>query len=55
MRNVLESYQVPNGYPWTRLGYTYDWNPNSPEVGLSEYIVRGGSTVTVAAVGSTNV
>jgi hypothetical protein len=18
------------GYPWTRLGYTYDWNPDTP-------------------------
>jgi hypothetical protein len=35
----------PNGYPWTRLGYTYDWgNPNS-EVGLSEFVIRPGATV----------
>lgn len=28
-------------YPWTRLGYTYDWgSPNNP-IGLSEYIVHG--------------
>jgi hypothetical protein len=28
------------GFPWTRLGYTYDWgNPKSP-VGLSEFILR---------------
>lgn len=27
-------------YPWTRLGYTYDWgNPN--HVGLSEYVLHG--------------
>lgn len=27
------------GYPWTRLGYTYDWgNPHS-EVGLSEFVI----------------
>lgn len=30
----------PLPYPWTRLGYTYDWgNPN--HIGLSEYVVRG--------------
>jgi hypothetical protein len=28
------------GYPWTRLGYTYDWgNPKTP-VGLSEFVIR---------------
>lgn len=28
------------GWPWTRLGYTYDWgNPVDP-VGLSEFVVR---------------
>lgn len=27
-------------YPWTRLGYTYDWAPGSREVGLSEYVLR---------------
>lgn len=30
----------PLPYPWTRLGYTYDWgNPNP--VGLSEYVLHG--------------
>lgn len=38
-----------DGYPWTRLGYTYDWS--KPDgVGLSEFIVRQGATVEVAAV-----
>jgi hypothetical protein len=28
------------GWPWTRLGYTYDWgNPDDP-AGLSEFVVR---------------
>ncbi|MFH1740313.1 MAG: hypothetical protein ABIH23_14995 [bacterium] len=36
-----------DGYPWTRLGYTYDWgNPNS-EVGLSEFVIREGAVVDV--------
>ncbi len=40
------------GYPWTRLGYTYDWgNPKNP-VGLSEFVLRidpnkNGGEVTV--------
>ena len=45
---VLQRYQTaPQGYPWTRLGYTYDWNPASPRYGASEYVVRKGSKVTV--------
>ncbi|PEN14653.1 hypothetical protein CRI94_03960 [Longibacter salinarum] len=43
----------PNGYPWTRLGYTYDWNPNTDEVGTSEYVIRSGATVEIHAVAST--
>ncbi len=45
---VLQRYQAaPQGYPWTRLGYTYDWNPASPRYGASEYVVHKGSKVTV--------
>lgn len=43
----------PLGYPWTRLGYTYDWHPGSNEVGPSEYVVRPGATVEVDTVLST--
>ena len=28
------------GYPWTRLGYTYDWGNPDDHVGLSEFVVR---------------
>jgi hypothetical protein len=37
-----ETYQgsyVPSGAPWTRLGYTYDWHPNTPKFGASEYLI----------------
>ncbi len=38
----------PGGYPWTRLGYTYDWgSPICPHVGLSEYIAPAGASVTI--------
>lgn len=30
-------------YPWTRMGYTYDWAPGASKVGLSEYVLRGNS------------
>jgi hypothetical protein len=44
----------PDGYPWTRLGYTYDWgNPHS-EVGLSEFVIREGATVGVNSVETTS-
>lgn len=38
------------GYPWTQLGYTYDWGGDGDEVGLSEFVVREGSEVVVHAV-----
>ena len=39
-----------DGYPWTRLGYTYDWgNPEGP-IGLSEFVIRAGATVGVDSV-----
>ena len=28
------------GWPWTRLGYTYDWGNEDNHVGLSEFIIR---------------
>lgn len=28
------------GWPWTRLGYTYDWGDPDNPVGLSEFVVR---------------
>lgn len=40
-------------YPWTRLGYTYDWGNPDSEVGLSEYVVRNNSTVIVSSVSTT--
>jgi hypothetical protein len=33
-------------YPWTGLGYTYDWG-SSNNVGLSEFIVDTGVQVVV--------
>ncbi|MFQ5632733.1 MAG: hypothetical protein ACE5I1_28530 [bacterium] len=39
-----------NGYPWTRLGYTYDWGNPRGEIGLSEFVIRTGAVVAVHAV-----
>jgi hypothetical protein len=41
-----------NGYPWTRLGYTYDWGSSVGTVGLSEFVVRKGAIVEIKAVSS---
>lgn len=45
--NVMWSY-FDSQYPWTRLGYTYDWAENSGEYGLTEFLVREGAKVTIA-------
>lgn len=46
---VSESTLMTNeySYPWTRLGYTYDWRPGSNKYGASEYVVRKDSTVMI--------
>ncbi len=45
--NVLWSY-FDSAYPWTRLGYTYDWKEDDAEYGLSEFLILEGSTAEVA-------
>lgn len=41
-------------YPWTQLGYTYDWNPkNKTHVGLSEFIIKNNSKIYPHAVYTT--
>jgi hypothetical protein len=42
-----------DGYPWTRLGYTYDWGSSSSEVGLSEFVIAKGAVLEVHAISST--
>jgi hypothetical protein len=38
--SYARNYPTTEPYPWTRLGYTYDWgSPN--HVGLSEFVVHG--------------
>ena len=51
---ISASGEAPIGFPWTRLGYTYNWSPGeSSRYGASEYVISGGSkpvTVNVVAV-----
>ena len=38
-------------YPWTGLGYTYDWcSQDDKHVGASEFVARPGSIVNVVAI-----
>ena len=51
---------MTNNYPWTKLGYTYDWgkhsdwnkiDPSRPtNVGLSEFIIREGAPIKIHSV-----
>lgn len=44
-----------NKYPWTQLGYTFDWNPkNKTHVGCSEFVIRKFSKVVVNGVYTTS-
>lgn len=45
--NILWSY-FESAYPWTRLGYTYDWADNGTEYGLSEFLILGEAAAEVA-------
>lgn len=46
--------QLYNQYPWTQLGYTYDWNPdNKSHKGMSEFVIWKNSTVRVKKISTT--
>jgi len=47
-QNIYDSYFADGTlYPWTRLGYTYDWGNPASEVGLSEFCIKENSLVYV--------
>jgi hypothetical protein len=50
--NIIHSY-FSKQYPWTRLGYTYDWGDPHGSFGLTEYVIRQNSTVIVESLTST--
>ncbi len=51
--HLLASQQVPGGYPFTRLGYTYDWKQGADRYGASEFLVRRCASVEVVAIKET--
>lgn len=50
---LMASSYGENGYPWTRLGYTYDWGSPFTSVGLSEFVIRQGATVGINQAATT--
>lgn len=55
MSNYEAGGNLQQQYPWTQLGYTYDWNPSNPShVGLSEYVILNNSKIKVHRITSTN-
>lgn len=60
-QQMAGSYIIRNpkgpGYPFTRLGYTYDWSPASKarnHYGVSEFLIAPNTTVKVTAQMSTD-
>ncbi|WP_367388933.1 hypothetical protein [Lewinella sp. LCG006] len=53
----LASYYNPEwnkNYPWTELGYTYDWNRrNKTNVGLSEFVIQKNSNLVIHHISTT--
>ncbi len=39
-----------NDWPWTRLGYTYDWGNSCSHVGLSEFVIKNNAVITVISI-----
>ena len=44
--NIIYSY-FESDYPWTRLGYTYDWSGDGSEYGLTEFLIFDGSKTEI--------
>ena len=49
MEALKEESYGKGGYPWTRLGYTYDWG-GVTEIGESEFVISKGARVSVHGV-----
>jgi len=49
MQNKYDT-ATTSAFPWTRLGYTYDWSTPLHPIGLSEFVVDTSAVVTVKQV-----
>lgn len=52
-QNILDSYYY-GSYPWTRLGYTYDWANNGKVYGMTEFLIKKDAEVEVAFTETTD-
>jgi LysM domain-containing protein len=54
LSQYYQSYALarPQQYPWTALGYTYDWG-SEDHVGESEFVIPKGSPIKVKAIAKT--
>ena len=50
--NIIYSY-FESEYPWTRLGYTYDWSGGDSPYGLTEFLIADGGETEIAFTCST--
>lgn len=52
-RDWIAAQLADGQYPWTQLGYTYDWGNPCSKVGLSEFVIREGAEITVLSITET--
>ncbi|MFO8100083.1 MAG: hypothetical protein R6T83_10760 [Salinibacter sp.] len=50
-RDLKRTSYGPDGYPFTGLGYTYDWHPDTDDIGPSEFVLRPDSTAGAQSPG----
>jgi acetolactate decarboxylase len=50
VNNIATTYFAESEFPWTRLGYTFDWGNPSSTVGANEYVLKANSEVVVEKV-----
>jgi len=50
LKQMIDSYRngfKNSGYPFTAMGWSYDWDPQSPtHQGVSEYVVKPGAVIS---------
>jgi len=50
IENLQSNSYGDKGYPWTQLGYTYDWGNPKNHVGMSEFVIKAQAKVTIKGV-----
>ena len=38
------------GWPWTQLGYTFDWHDLERPIGVSEFVIKNNATIQIEAL-----